>query len=100
MRAGGVYRRSFGAGAAFAGRGEISGPNPLSVTVAGAAASRKVYLIDRALMKMIRVGRSGQDGFYRFVGLDVKRQFIVLARDDLLQFDAVIRDNITPAEEA
>ena len=83
----------------YSGSGYIGGESPGLVTVAGAPASRRVILASSPTMRPIEDQLSAEDGTYRFNNLNPHRKFAVLAVDHQLQFNAVIRDNITPAEE-
>ena len=84
----------------LSGRGFISGQGEGLVTVAGAAASRPVVVFDKkTLLPVIQVS-SAEDGTYLARGLDPNRKFVVVAFDSSGQFNAVIRDNITPAPMA
>ena len=83
----------------FAGDGKIAGSPPGIVTVAGSPASRPVFLIDRISLRLVAETISEPDGTWSISGLNRDRLFLVLALDPTGQFNAVIRDNITPAEE-
>ena len=87
-------------GRRFTGNGFIAGEAPGVVTVAGSPARRKVALMDKASLIMTAMQVSASDGTYRFIWIDETRRYVVMAFDHQLQFNAVIRDNITPAEEA
>jgi len=82
------------------GLGFIAGQDPGLVTVAGAAARRPVYLFEKTGMRLVATQYSGEDGTYRFDGLSTEKRFVVVAFDTEQQFNAVIRDNITPAPMA
>ena len=81
----------------FVGNGYIAGSGSGIVSVAGAPASRRVALMDKATGQIVgRVG-SAPDGTYRFSRVNPMRRYAVIGFDYQLQFNAVIRDNITPA---
>ena len=82
------------------GLGFIAGQDPGLVTVAGSPARRPVYLFEKTGMRLVDTQYSGADGTYRFDGLSTDRRFVVVAFDTEEQFNAVIRDNITPATES
>ena len=82
------------------GEGYIAGEGAAIVSKAGAAARERVILClkDNALpLRRVAEQLSGADGTYRFDQLDESKKYIVLAFDSSGQFNAVIRDNITPA---
>ena len=79
------------------GSGYIAGQAPGLVTVAGAPARQRVFLYDKATHERLSVTSSALDGTYRFDYLDPARRYYLTAFDSELQFNAVIRDNITPA---
>ncbi len=81
----------------FRGKGYIAGEVPGIVTVAGSAASRRVVVLDKQTRLPVRSTVSAADGTFRIDGLNPNRNFVVIAFDHQLQFNAVIRDNITPA---
>lgn len=90
----GLYR---GTSLASGGLGFIAGQSPALVTVAGAPARRPVYVLERAGLRVVASGYSGNDGTYMFEGLSPNRSFVVVAFDDQGQFNAVIRDRVIPA---
>ena len=84
----------------FSGRGFIAGQGDGVVTVAGATASRPVIVFDKTSFKPLARTVSDTDGTYRIIGIDENRKVFVVAFDPSGQFNAVIRDNITPAPMA
>lgn len=80
------------------GRGFIAGQAPGLVTVAGSPASREVRALDRKSGLLLSRTRSAADGTYVLNGLDPRFRYTVIAFDHTETFNAVIRDNITPAE--
>ncbi len=84
----------------FAGNGFIAGIAPGIVTVAGAPARRRVNLHDAITGRRLGSVVSAADGTYRFDGLNPARRYYVTAFDHQQVFNAVIRDNITPAVDA
>lgn len=79
------------------GNGVIAGTAPGLVTVAGAPAARRVLVFDAATNRLAaRVGSNG-DGTYRIDRLNGRRRYTVIAFDHQSVYNAVIRDNITPA---
>ena len=87
-------------GRRFTGNGFIAGESPGIVTVASAPAQRKVVLMEKSSLIVAATQVSAANGTYRFSRIDENRRYVVMAFDHQLQFNAVIRDNITPAEEA
>ena len=82
------------------GQGYIAGEGASIVTKAGAPAREKVTLcLKDSELPLTRIAEqlSKADGTYRFDQLDESKKYIVLAFDSSGQFNAVIRDNITPA---
>ena len=82
----------------YFGKGKLAGTLPDAiVTVAGAAARRRVVVLDRHTRKIVAQTWSAEDGSWRVDYLTTAKQFTVIAFDHENQFNAVIRDNITPA---
>ena len=81
----------------FFGSGFLAGQDPGLLTVAGAPAARKIQIRDKATHKLVDQVTSGADGSWRVEYLNMDRKYYVIAFDHELQFNAVIRDNITPA---
>jgi hypothetical protein len=81
----------------FSGNGYIAGNAPAIVTVAGVPAPRPVRVLERKSLRLCGFATSASDGTFSISGLDTGRQFLVIALDNQGQFNAVIRDNITPA---
>ena len=81
------------------GTATIMGQGSGIVTKATAPAREKVLLhiklpIGSRLIDWVQASASGE---YLFDQLDPNRRYVVMAFDHQLQFNAVIRDNITPA---
>lgn len=74
------------------GRGFVAG----KVTIEGAPASRKVRLFDARSALVVASTWSAPDGSYRFDWLDPTKEYLVVARDHLRQFNAVITDWVRP----
>ena len=79
------------------GPGYIAGEDPGLVTVAGAPASRKIEVYDIATGILVATTASAANGTWRVDNLNPARRYRVIAYDHQLVFNAVIRDNITPA---
>lgn len=92
-----MYTGIAGGQIGLSGSGYIAGEAPGLVTVAGVPARRRVELRDKTTGRLVGVTLSGSDGTYRFDGLNPARKFVVMAFDHQLVYNAVIRDNITPA---
>lgn len=84
----------------FSGDGFLAGEDPGIVTVAGAPASRRVFIFDRLSNQAVAVVPSDENGEWRVEYLNPARRYYVIVFDPELQFNAVIRDNITPAPMA
>ena len=81
----------------YTGGAFIAGSGAGIVTVAGSPARKRVVLLDAGSLRPVRVTSSNANGEYLFPHLNQNRRFVVVALDHQLQFNAVIRDNITPA---
>lgn len=69
-----------------------------SVTIAGVNARRKIAVFDAYDLDNLRFWRwSRLDGSWRVNGIPTGTVAMVLAQDYELQFNSVVRDNITPA---
>ena len=84
----------------FAGSGFLAGEDPGIVTVAGAPAVRRVFVFDRSTHQLAATVVSDENGEWRVENLSLARRYYVVAFDHGNQFNAVIRDNITPAPMA
>lgn len=80
----------------FGGRGYVAGESPGLVTVAGVAASRPVCAFERESSQLCGWTTSAADGSWRIDGLSIDREFYIVAFDTSGQFNAVIRDRVTP----
>ena len=87
-------------GRPFSGDGFMAGIDPGIVTVAGAPAALEIFIFDRASSKLVWKTESAEDGTWRVDYLNRSRLYYVVAFDPELRFNAVIRDNITPAPMA
>jgi len=90
------------AGNTLSGTGRISGVAPYIVTKAGSPARCLVGLIYKPTPKaicaqIVALQYSKADGTYSFDLLNTDKRFTVIAFDPDQTFNAVIRDNITPA---
>lgn len=79
------------------GRGYIAGTADGIVTVAGKPAARRIYLIDAQDMHMVRSTWSQSNGEYFIVYLNPNKEYLVLARDHLRQYEPVAWDYVQPA---
>ena len=84
----------------FSGRGFIAGQGDGLVTVSGVTASRPVVVFDKKSLIPLAKTVSSTDGTYSIAGINANRKVFVVAFDPSGQFNAVIRDNITPATES
>lgn len=82
----------------FVGDGFIAGADAGIVSVAGVPARRKVVLIDKATNQVIGQTASANDGTFRFDRITADREYMVIALDHQMQFNAVIRDGVIPAK--
>lgn len=74
------------------GRGFVAG----RVTIEGSPASRKVRLFDACSALVVASAWSAVDGSYRFDWIDPTKEYFVVARDHVRQFNAVVADWIKP----
>ena len=81
----------------FRGDGFLAGVDPGIVTVAGVPAVARVFVYDKTTHQRVAVTLSDANGEWRVEFLDRNKRYYVVAFDASLQFNAVIRDNITPA---
>lgn len=82
-----------------AGNGYIAGIAPGLVTVGGAPSARRVLLQDDLTRAIVASTMSKPDGTYRFDHLAPDRRYTVTGFDHNHVYNAVIRDNLTPAVE-
>lgn len=80
------------------GNGFIAGQDPGIVTVGGVPGRRRIDLYDKQTGRRVQSTVSDNNGGYRFENLNPDRRFFIIAFDHELRFNAVIRDNIRPAE--
>lgn len=82
------------------GKGYFSGEGEGIVTVNGEPASRRILLLDCATLRFVRGTWSNQDGTYRLSHLDPNRQYLMLARDHLGEWEPVAYDLLRPKVDA
>lgn len=87
-----IYQKSQGAG-------YIAGDKEGIVTVKGKPASRKIWLLDAQTMAVERVATSLKNGNYVFIGIDVKKEYIVMVRDYKKEFEPFVWDYVKPADD-
>ena len=86
--------------ALFSGKGRIAGDSPDGLaTVAGAPAKVPIRVVHRPTNMVAGFTISDANGNYEVANLNPDELFYVIAFDPSGQFNAVIRDNITPATE-
>ena len=61
----------------------------------GAISPSSVFLFNPLTQKIL-ITTSDVDGSYKFLGLPKGQKFVVFARDDANQYNAVIQDNVVP----
>ena len=81
------------------GVGYIAGEGDGIVTVKGVAASRKIWLLDANSMSILQSVMSLDNGHYLFVGLDLKKEYLVMARDHKREFEPFAWDFVRPAND-
>lgn len=91
------YTNRSGSGVTLSGNGYLAGESPGLLTVAGSPASRRIDVYEIVTGILVASKISGLDGSWRVNNLNPARRYRVIAYDHTLQFNAVIRDNITPA---
>ena len=85
---------------AFSGGGFLAGIDPGIVTIAGAPSKARIFVYEKATHRLVDTTTSDENGEWRVDFLDQNRRYYIVAFDANLQFNAVIRDNITPAPMA
>lgn len=79
------------------GAGYFAGESPGLVTVAGSPASRKIEVYDSLTGLLAGVTVSAADGTWSVNNVNPARRYRIIAYDHTGKFNAVIRDNVTPA---
>ena len=77
----------------------IAGSGDGIVTVKGAPASRKIWLLDANTMAVEQIIASLQNGHYIFMDLDPDRRYLVMARDYKKEYEPFVWDYVQPADE-
>lgn len=78
-------------------QGYIAGSADGIVTVQGKPASRKIWLLDARTMAVEQVITSLNNGHYMFLGLDLAKEYLVMARDYKKEFEPFVWDHVKPA---
>ncbi|MBS9781957.1 MAG: hypothetical protein KGV56_05615 [Gammaproteobacteria bacterium] len=79
--------------------GYIAGCEDGIVTAGGEPANREVCLLSTDTLSVQYVTQSLQNGHYLFMGLDPNREYLLIARDCLRQYEPVAYDYIKPAND-
>lgn len=83
----------------LSGDGYIAGTNDGIVTVQGAPASRKIWLLNAQSLAVERTVTSLKNGHYLFIGLDPAKEYLVMVRDYKKEFEPFAWDYVTPAND-
>lgn len=79
--------------------GYIAGSGDGIVTLQGAPASRKIWLLNAQTMAVERVITSLKNGHYMFLGLNPASRYLVVARDYKKEFEPFAWDDVPPADD-
>lgn len=79
--------------------GYIAGSGDGIVTVKGAPASRKIWLLDANTMAVEKIIASLQNGHYIFMDLDPDKHYLVMARDYKKEYEPFVWDYVQPADD-
>lgn len=77
----------------------IAGSGDGVVTVKGAPAARKIWLLDAKTMAVEHIIASLQNGHYIFMDLDPDKRYIVMVRDYKKEFEPFVWDEVSPATD-
>lgn len=83
----------------LSGDGYIAGANDGIVTVQGAPASRKIWLLNAQSLAVERTVTSLKNGRYLFIGLDPAKEYLVMVRDYKKEFEPFAWDYVKPAND-
>ena len=83
----------------LAGSGYIAGKGDGIVTVKGQPATRKLYLFNVTTLELEQTVISSKGGRYIFIGLDLTKQYLLMARDHKKEFEPFAWDYVTPADD-
>lgn len=79
--------------------GYIAGKGDGILTVLGEPSQRAIYLLDSDTLVVTNTAKSMTNGHYIFTGLDIERQYMVLARDHRKEYEPFAWDYVTPADD-
>lgn len=82
------------------GVGTVESGDANGVTKAGVPAVEQVFLYKKQSPFppiYVSLAKSDASGKFAFKGIDENQTYVLIAFDSAMQFNAVIRDNITPA---
>lgn len=77
----------------------IAGSADGIVTVQGKPASRKIWLLNAQSLAIEQVQYSLKNGHYAFFGLDLSKEYLVMARDYKKEYEPFVWDFVKPAED-
>ena len=83
----------------YRGLGYIAGMGDGIVTVKGKPASREITLLDAKTLNILGFIFSLPNGRYLFAGLDLSKEYLVLARDYKREFEPFVWDYVKPADD-
>ena len=79
--------------------GYIAGTGDGIVTVKGKPALCRIWLLNAKTMAVEQVIMSLKNGHYLFSGIDVNKEYLVIARDYKKEFEPFVWDYVTPADD-
>lgn len=79
--------------------GYIAGANDGIVTVVGQPASRRVALLNAQTLSVESAQWSLNNGHYLFLGLDIRKEYLVMVRDYKRELEPFAWDYVTPADD-
>ena len=77
----------------------IAGSGDGIVTVRGAPAARKIWLLNAVTLSVERTTVSLANGHYIFMGLDPNKEYLVMVRDYKRELEPFAWDYVKPAED-
>lgn len=79
--------------------GYIAGTGGGIVSIDGKGAARRIYLLDAQTLQVLYVNHALNNGHYLLRGLDPSREYLLIARDHLRNYEPVAYDYVRPATD-
>lgn len=79
--------------------GYIAGAEDGIVTVQGAPASRKIWLLDAKTLAIDQIAASLSNGHYIFMNLDANKEYLIMVRDYKRELEPFAWDYVKPAND-